>query len=311
MDSISWQENSVAIIPKIEFYINNTCNLTCNNCNRFNNHHFTGHQKWHDYSEIMAKWAQHIKINQVVIMGGEPLLNPTLIDWVKGLNSLWPQSVQILSNGTRLNHVKGLYDLLTYPVSPHSGNNWIGISWHNTSDDSILEEIHKFLQGSIKISGPERPVFGSETTFIDSNGVQIKLWLQNEFGPAAVHRNHEGKFTLFNNDPVQVHQGCGFAQFKCYHMIKGKLYKCGPVALFPEFNEQLGLDLSNEDRELINSYVPLSVEEFETNGQHFLKSIDDVLPQCKFCPAGWRYTPEVIYPTIKNTKYENINNIGG
>lgn len=286
-------------IPKIEFYINNTCNLTCNNCNRFNNHHFTGHQKWTDYESDLNLWAKHIEINQIVIMGGEPLLNPTLINWVKGLNQLWPQSVQILSNGTRLNQTKGLYDLLTYPVAPGSGHNWIGISWHNTSDDTILNEIDKFLQGPVDITGPERPVFGSETTFIDSNGVKIKLWLQNEFGPAAIQKTDEGKFTLFNNDPERVHQGCGFAQYKCYHMIKGKLYKCGPVALFPDFDEQLGLDLSDEDRQLINSYKPLSAQEFESRGEDFLNHIDDVLPQCKFCPEGWRYTPEIIYPNVK------------
>lgn len=301
MDSISWK-NNLAIIPKIEFYINNTCNLTCNNCNRFNNHHFVGHQKWADYEQDLVRWSQYIKINQIVIMGGEPLLNPTIVDWVKGLNRLWPQSVQILTNGTRLNKVKGLYDLLTYRVAPNSGHNWLGISWHNTSDNSMLNEIHKFLQGPVEITGPEIPVFGSETTFIDSNGVKIKLWLQNEFGPAAVHKNENGKFTLFDNDPIKVHQGCGFAQFKCYHMIKSKLYKCGPVGLFSELDEQLGLDLSDEDRKLINSYVPLGVDDFETHGQDFLNHIDDVLPQCKFCPEGWRYTPEVIYPTTKNKK---------
>src|SRR5210317_1243131 len=162
MEHITWQDER-ACIPKVEFYINNTCNLTCNNCNRFNNHHFVGHQKWSDYEQDIVQWSKNIKINQIVIMGGEPLLNPTLIDWIKGLNSLWHQSVQILSNGTHLNKVKGLYDLLTYQIAPNSGRNWIGISWHNTSDNSMLEEIHKFLQGHIDISGPERPVFGSET----------------------------------------------------------------------------------------------------------------------------------------------------
>lgn len=301
MDSTRWQ-NNIAIVPKIEFYLNNTCNLTCNNCNRFNNHHFVGHQKWQDYAETIFKWAQHIKINQIVIMGGEPLLNPTIKDWVLGLNSAWDQSLEILTNGTRLNHVKGLYDLLTYPVAPGSGPNWIGISWHNTSDDSIIEEIHKFLQGTIDISGPERPIYGSETTFVDSNGVKIKLFLQNEFGKAAVHKNEHGNFTLWENDPEAAHHSCGFAQYKCYHMIKGKLYKCGPVGLFPEFDEQLGLDLSEEDRKLINSYVPLDVNEFETKGREFLDHIDDVLPQCKFCPEGWRYEPEMIYPTIKGKR---------
>lgn len=295
-------KNNIAVVPKIEFYINNTCNLTCNNCNRFNNHHFIGHQKWNDYSATLAKWAKHIDINQIVIMGGEPLLNPTIVDWVKGLNSLWPYALEILSNGTRLNHVKGLYELLVDPVASNTGQNWIGISWHNVADESIIESIHKFLQGPLEITGPERPQFGNETTFIDVNGVKIKLFLQNEFGMAAVHKNEAGNFTLWDNDPEQAHHSCGFAQFKCYHMIKGELYKCGPVGLFADFDQQLGLDLSDEDRKLINSYTPLNVDNFETSGKDFLDHIDDVLPQCKFCPLGWKYEPEIIYPVVKGKK---------
>ena len=80
-------------------------------------------------------------------------------------------------------------------------------------------------------------------------------------------------------------------------MIKGKLFKCGPVALFPEFHQQHNFDLSLEDIELLNSYKPLCVEEFEEHGQQFLIDIDNALPQCKFCPVN--VTLDLIYPTVK------------
>ena len=35
-----------------EFYITNVCNLNCTECNRFNNYHFSGHQRWDDYSDV-------------------------------------------------------------------------------------------------------------------------------------------------------------------------------------------------------------------------------------------------------------------
>ena len=97
---------------KIEFYITNVCNLTCNRCNRFNNHNFKGWQKWSDYEQIYRSWRKFIDIDQIIILGGEPLLNPTIIDWIQGLNDIWHKNVQILSNGLHINHVRGLKQAL-------------------------------------------------------------------------------------------------------------------------------------------------------------------------------------------------------
>jgi hypothetical protein len=57
------------------------------------------------------------------------------------------------------------------------------------------------------------------------------------------------------------------------------------VGLFPEFDQQHHFDISNEDRDLLNSYQPLTVDEFDTRGQQFVDNIDEVIPQCKFCPV--------------------------
>jgi hypothetical protein len=71
------------------------------------------------------------------------------------------------------------------------------------------------------------------------------------------------------------------------------------VALMPEFDQQHNFDISSQDRELLHSYLPLSVNEFESRGQNFLNHIDDVIPQCKFCPTIKDQTNQKIFAVNK------------
>jgi hypothetical protein len=296
MQEITWRDGK-AVIPRVEFYLNNTCNLTCDHCNRFNNHHFTGWQDWKDYEADIRLWAKYIEIDTIVFMGGEPLLNPSIIDWVKGINEIFGKRVNILTNGTRLTKVKGLYDLMTWDDS-HGDRNWIGVSWHNLEDRSIIDNVKNFLVEPITETGQFE--MGSDMTYADANYAVVRVYVQNEFGLCSVIPNGKGHWTLWNNDPNESHKTCSFHLGRNYHMIKGKLYKCGPAALLPEFDEQHTLDISEEDRQLLYQYEPLSPQDFETRGKEFLDNINDVIPQCKFCPIGWQNDPDVIYPTIKN-----------
>lgn len=298
------------LIHNVEFYITNVCNLNCTNCNRFNNFDFRGYQKWSDYQGTYEKWAKYVRLQRVTLLGGEPLLNPTILDWIDGINRLWNVPTQILTNGTRLNSVKGLYEKLANPLNPAEPGikNWVGVSLHNRNDiDRCFDEIKKFLHGDIRYYHHTDPAnvnnamtYGASHAFVDSNDVRIPVWEYDSFYRAAVHLNDSGRFTVYNSDPELAHKGCGFAMFKCYHFVHGALYKCGPVALFPEFDNQHRLDISEQDRQLINSYKPLRADEFPERGQSFLDEIDQVIPQCKFCPE---FMPNeensVIFATLK------------
>ena len=273
-------------VPNIEFYITNVCNLACPQCNRFNDHNFTGGQDWKDYEEVYTAWSKKIRLQKVTILGGEPLLNPSICDWICGLNRLWDKRVNLLTNGTRLNQVPGLYDaMMSYRKA---GGNWIGISVHNVNDlDRYFEEVKKFLPGKLDFwEGKDNTrTWGADYAFEDKNQVRVNLYIQNSFYKSAVQKNNLGKFTLHQSDPTEAHNLCGFAKCQNYHFIRGKLYKCGPAGLFPEFDQQHHFDITDEDRILLNSYQPLTVDEFDTCGQQFVDNIDEVIPQCKFCPV--------------------------
>lgn len=282
------------VIKKVEFYITNVCNLTCDHCNRFNNYNFKGWQNWNDYKDVYRRWAEYVDIEQIVFLGGEPLLNSSLNEWLKGIHELWPNCwKQILTNGYRLNQVKDLYQTCVDTKS------WVGISLHNIHDKELLfDEVRKFLPGPlVEEHGPANNRYGADYCFQSFPYMRIPLWVQNNFTTSAVKTTPEGKYTLHNSNPELAHNICPMAMNKSYHFINGKLYKCGPVALFPEFDEQFGLDLSSEDRHLMNSYRPLTVDDFPTRGAEFLSNIDNVIPQCKFCDA--HPAPIKIFPMRK------------
>ena len=140
-------------------------------------------------------------------------------------------------------------------------NNYIGISWHNRHHSSLLDQyIYGFLQEPIsKTQSDDILKHGSTITYLDTNNVKNDVWVQDEFYQAAVQKNYNGNFTLHNNDPTLAHSQCGFAQNKNYHLIKGKLYKCGPVALFPEFHEQNNFDLPQDDIDLLYDLLGVGI----------------------------------------------------
>lgn len=266
-------------VNKIEFYITNVCNLTCDNCNRFNHLNFKGWQDWKQYADLYQQWSQLLEINHIVILGGEPLLNPTVCDWAKGLAGLWNQSVQILSNGTRVNFVKDLYETLSQnPI-------WMGVTVHNINElDNIVDQIIAFLKPPVqKIVGDNE--FGAPLLLIDTKHVRVPIWISNYFQQNALLKDSDGAWTLHDSDPQAAHEICCFAQGKSYHFIKGKLYKCGPVALLPELDQQIGLKITDTDRAVLQAYKPLTLENFEDYHREFFLTLDDPIPQCKFCPS--------------------------
>jgi hypothetical protein len=290
-------------IQKLEFYITNVCNLACDDCNRFNDHNFRGHQLWSDYEKDYEEWGCKLEVPGLVILGGEPLLNPTICDWIRGLNRCFGENVQVLTNGTRLNRTAGLYEALAEFKADGCWSNWVGISIHNRHDlDRYLEEAHRFLQGSVKeyhgksaCDHTGHPVsHGADYTFVDENSVSVRLWIQDSFYPAAVHREpprevngswQPGQLTVYNNDPELAHAACGFVQWKNYHMIRGRLHKCGPCVLMAEFDEQDPLAISSTDRQIMRSYQGLSAWADGKTQHRFFKRLDSVIPQCKFCPT--------------------------
>jgi sulfatase maturation enzyme AslB (radical SAM superfamily) len=287
------------LIDRLEFYITNVCNLTCSGCNRYNNYKFSGHWTWAEAEPVLTRWAEKIEVRHPVILGGEPLLNPDIVAWINGIRRLWPRlgGVQVQSNGTRLDITRGLYEAL----DPDVGN-WIGISLHaEEHKEPLFERIRNFLKHPItETENPTDPV-GSKYQFVDVNKNYVHVWSNDTFVQSNIIEQANGRFGLYNSNPDVAHENCTYRRFKNYHMINGRIYKCGPVALMPQFDDQYSFDLSDEDRAIMRGYRGLGVDEYDTRGQEFLDTIDRVVPQCKFCPESYDYKP-ITFSTLKPNK---------
>lgn len=278
-------------IPYVEFYITNVCNLACPGCNRFNNYNFTGYQRWNDYADTYRQWAKEIEIGSIGILGGEPLLNPTFLHWVQGINQLWPnKTIRVISNGFRLDRHKDLYEILKQHPNIEL---WVGI--HNKQHKKeLVQKVQDFLQEPCQTQFDNNNIYQQYMTMIDSNGVRVRIEYNWWFHQGAIIRNDNGS-TLHQSDPVKAHSICHMKT--CHHFIRGELYKCGVVAVLPEFDQQHALVLNDQQKHLLHSYRPLRISDNANVKKQFVNNLAQPIDQCSFCPE--QYHGDQIYALHK------------
>ncbi len=278
-----------------EIYITNVCNYSCTNCQSLNNFAFKGHQRWADYQTEYSNLSNQIDIDQIQIIGGEPTLNPEFEIWVDEISKLWPQSkLQIATNGTRLDKLtKEIYKVLL----KHKGTLWI--TCHDIQlYDGFLDFAKTFLSNIVSDTldnydfksafeksktDPTVELKTASRTLTDDNGVEVILDWSQAFVPSVIDILDDQRLAMkFNNDPVQAHDICGFKT--CHQINKGRLYKCPLVSVLPDFLNQFDVAISDEDKTLAYSYKPLTANDKVID---FVNSINDPIPQCKFCPTNY------------------------
>ena len=278
----------------VEFYITNVCNLACVGCNRFNNFKFSGHQKWDQNSEIYAQWATELHIDTISILGGEPLLHPEFMLWFSKIRSLWVYSLlAVVTNGYRLIKIAGLYEFLL----ANKNNTRIHVGIHNKRfKQQIMENVTSLLKGPVEYKFDYSDKYQENMMLTDSNKVTLKVEHNWWFHQGSIRQEIEaGNFTLYQSDEKKAHDNCSMKL--CHTFFDGKLYKCGVVAVLPEFAKQHNIDQTAEDKELMLSYVPLSITDTYHTKKEFLANIGNSIPQCKFCPEV--YIGDQIYAEEK------------
>jgi organic radical activating enzyme len=276
---------------------------------------------------VYEEWGNVMDLHYVSILGGEPLLNPSINEWIKGIRNIWKDTeIEITTNGTRLNHVKNLYKTV------NDTNSFLHISVHNQNKFEVIEkDIFKFLEHPVekKVIVPddiddrwkqqynrvrqssweecsthldfkELPQeqkqicidnglndkdflnFNTYYEYVDANSMTILVYIEDVFYHSAVQLNN-GLFKLHDSNPSDAHDRC-FGKNN-HHFIKGKLYKCAISGILPEFIKQFPVEVSSDDLDLINSYIPLSMDNIEDIST-FVGELPNEISLCKFCPDG-------------------------
>lgn len=310
--------NRIYLAGIVEIHITNICNLKCTNCNRWSNYKFRGFERWEDYKDIYSEWASKVDFKKISLIGGEPMLNPTFMDWFRGLRKLWPNAViEICTNGTRLDKVPGFYQ----EVLEHKDKTRIDVSIHHCNlFEYTTNVIKNFLSDEIstkhdpkelldvydRIKGEDWPdsitnandlplavrneiyedfndrMLLEPTQYIDMNDVKVDVNYTTFHNTVALKED----FTLHNSNPQQAHDVCFMS--KCHTFYKGKFYKCPVTALLKDFVDQHSMKLSNLDRNLIFNPDYIDSKSSIEDIKKFWDRIESnkAVPQCKFCPAN-------------------------
>lgn len=268
----------------VQFYISHTCNLSCPNCLSLNNFAISGHE-FYDHNTV-SQWAEIIDIDDLTIIGGEPLSNPDLNNWVTGLKSIYPNiaDFKICTNGTLLEQwIESarlwIENQVVIEISVHSSKHLEQI---NAAIAKIVEhlDVESFCENYPNYKFPDyyreynRIIFYKQfPAFIINYNFEFSEW-----GIKSIESN---KLNFFRNNAELAHKHCPYKD--CHYIYKGEMYKCGTLVGAKALIERYHVD--NLSNILINHYKPISLTDPDI--RYKLSTITEKsIPQCAMCPIG-------------------------
>jgi organic radical activating enzyme len=205
-------------LPFIETMATQVCNLACPGCTNYSDLSHTGYVSWNQGKQWIEPWLNLFDIPDFGIIGGEPLINPELDQWLLGLRNLMPESqLRLTTNGLLLHKWPQLLDLINY-----IGNCVFKITVH--VDDLVLEqEINKIFQSQSWEPVDEYGI----SRWKNTHGVRLQInrpqtFLKTYLGNYDTMAPHHSK-------PADAFSAC--VQKTCPLLYQGKIYKCSTSAL--------------------------------------------------------------------------------
>jgi len=275
-------------IKEVQYYINNTCNLSCKDCLSFNNFDLQGYYKWSQYEKQNRKWSELISPSRVSILGGEPFLNPDLINWIIGIRDAWGDEtlITVTTNGTLLKYSKQkqiwkkMIDLgIVMEITTHCENHYQE-AWKATLDFYKEETID----------------FETENFFNSNNGLYDKIAFINkksrvllatiersfDFENRNISKIENNTIFFYKNDPLKAHDICDIRE--CHYIVEGKLYKCVVVATWKELHKKISIDQDSVTE--LNQYNGCDPFDEKSKILNFLRDISSPISQCAVCTVN-------------------------
>lgn len=227
--------------------ISDHCNLNCDGCYTLSNYDLKGHQYWDDFKEIFLEWSKKIDLVDWSIYGGEPTLNPTILDWLKGICDLWPESTGLIAtNGYTLGpskKSKQLYDFL----AKQQGQIYVHISLHDIDNlDQMVARVRGWLQDVVSVTRAPalEDILNSHTNWSDTyNSIRGTDWplcdSWDEFKnlPLSIQKECDELFNFSDVKFADKLQGYKFTDINGVVVLISKIHwhSQGPLLPQPDF----------------------------------------------------------------------------
>lgn len=229
-------------IDYLDIVISRNCQLACEGCLVFSdNPSVKKHFSVESEKNVIKKWASKLNPKTIHLFGGEPLMNPEFLNWVKFISEVFNgKIINVQTNGLKLSDI--LLDDLKNLV--FNLDVMFSISIHS-KDENYLKKVNlgiDKLKSLFPNGGTEEWIDDSEWVYNTETGLGFRVvewwrrpWVSHYQGYGkSIHPAHE-----WNSDRYpELH---GFCEAKNYiQLYKGKLWKCPTIAVLKDSLKMIG-----------------------------------------------------------------------
>ncbi len=253
LNLIGFKKNKQTELKQLEIHLADHCNLNCRSCDHYSplsKKSFPNFNKMEQDLKHLSKILNG-KIDNILLLGGEPLLNSDIEKYIVMIRNLFKKSsLKIVTNGTLLLKQKDEF-------------------YNCCRDNDILIEITKY---------PINFDYSKAVEFLKSKNVKHSFVGTTEIKNKTTHKlslDESGK-----QDPKYSFDNC-FHSTKCYQYYNGKLFMCPCCAYIHNVNNYF-----NKKFELCEKDY-LEVSKIK-NFQQILDYLSSPIPFCRYCDVDRR-----------------------
>lgn len=206
-----------AYIPHLETHVTHSCNLKCKNCSHYCDIGYYAPIDHRSKIESIKEWSQKIVIDKFAILGGEPLLESQVTDYIESVAKCFKNAERrLVTNGLLLHYYDDAFAKLIKKT-----NTRLIISLHIIPEgqkESLLKSLRLVKEWIIRYS--------INATIKPLNFPWFKIY--HGYGHEILPFN--------DNNPKMSRAHC---VTPCVNLHEGALWKCPPLAYLPNIIDKL------------------------------------------------------------------------
>lgn len=258
------------VLPFVEMMVTQACNLSCHGCTNYSDLKHSGYLTWEQGRNEIEPWLDRVIIQDFGILGGEPLMNPDIRNWVRGLRDLLPAAqIRFTTNGLLLEKNFDIVDLLH-----EIGNCVFKIAVH--VNDTMLENtINRVLK---RYSWEPVVEYGVERLKTTNN---MRFHIKR---PDVFYKTYLGSYKNMlphSSDPESAFEIC--CQQTCPLLYRGKLYKCSTSGLLKDLLERFNNPNIEHWRPYLSNGLGWDCNQADLT--EFLNNFGKAESVCSMCPS--------------------------
>lgn len=281
-------------LPFLETMITQVCNISCHGCTNYSDLPSAGYVTWQQGQQQLEPWLEILSIPDFGIIGGEPLINPEVVDWIVGVRKLLPNSqIRFTTNGLLLHRHPDLFR-----VFQDIGNCVFKITVHHST-----EFLENYIQDLVNTHDWTWTSEHGITRRVDTNGVRFQINRPDVF--LKTYRGDYSNMMPHHSVPQEAFDIC--IQKTCPLLYNSKIYKCSTAGLL---KDTLG-KLNNPNIDQWQPYIDSGISANDSWQEifEFAKNFAQPNKICAQCPTAQDQAsliPHQQFISFKNTAKQSI-----